>query len=369
MENKKNIFIVLFIVGVVIAFFFFVSVFKKNALSLAVSGISPMKTLLQGSSVNHPLSIETMRKQLFPGSDLVIEETLADAGNYHQYIASYQSEGLKIYGLLTVPTTDKPATGFPVIIFNHGYIAPNTYVTTERYVAYVDAFARNGYIVFKPDYRGHGNSDGKPEGTYYSPAYATDVLNALASIKKLKDPSTGASTELRRTSSGQAADPNRIGMWGHSMGGNIILRDIVVDTKDIKAAVIWGGVVGSYDDLLNNWHKRAVYQPGPQELALRNNYRKNLTDQYGTPDTNPSFWKAIDPLSYISDITAPIQLHTGELDEEVPAEFSAAFYEKLILAKKPAEYYIYPGGDHDISSPNFELAMDRSIQFFDRYLK
>jgi len=266
--------------------------------------------------------------------------------------ASYQSEGLTIYGLLTVPTTPPPAGGFPVIIFNHGYIAPATYVTTERYVTYVDAFARNGYIVFKPDYRGHGKSEGKPEGAYYSPAYATDVLNALATLKRYK-----------------VADQTRIGMWGHSMGGNIIVRDIVVNTSDVKAVVIWGGVIAPYDDLLNNWHRKATYQPPPQELANRNNYRKNLTDQYGTPETNPTFWKAVDPLSYISDITTPIQLHTGELDEEVPPEFSASLYEKLILAGKTAEYYIYPGGDHNIDSPNFESAMERSIEFFDRYLK
>ncbi|MCJ7826351.1 alpha/beta fold hydrolase [Patescibacteria group bacterium] len=350
----KNILLFIIILSIsIIGFLVIIFGLYGNKISfpLIAKGSSPIETFLK-KPVDHPLSIETMRKELFPGSDIVIEETLADAGNYHQYIASYQSEGLKIFGLLTVPITDPPAGGFPVIIFNHGYIAPNTYVTTERYVAYVDAFARNGYIVFKPDYRGHGNSDGKPEGAYYSPAYATDVLNALSSIKKL-----------------QVADPNRIGMWGHSMGGNIVLRDIVVDTKDIKAAVIWGGVVGSYDDLLNNWHKRATYQPGPQELALRNNYRKNLTDQYGTPDTNPSFWKAVDPLSYISDITTPIQLHTGENDEEVPPEFSASLYEKLIIAGKTAEYYIYPEGDHNISSPNFETAMDRSVAFFDKYLK
>jgi len=63
----------------------------------------------------------------------------------------------------------KPATGWPVIIFNHGYIPPTVYRTTERYLAYVDAFARNGYIVFKPDYRAFGSSQGTPSVAPCSP--------------------------------------------------------------------------------------------------------------------------------------------------------------------------------------------------------
>jgi len=352
MKIKTPIILSFFAVSFCLVLLGIFQAYITNGTSFQAFGETLASKIPSMTTVDHPLSIETMRKKSYPGSDLVIEETLADGSNYHQYIASYQSEGLKIYGLLTVPTATPPAGGYPVIIFNHGYIAPTTYVTTERYIAYVDAFARNSYIVFKPDYRGHGKSEGKPEGAYYSHAYATDVLNALSTLKQYK-----------------VADPTRIGMWGHSMGGNIILRDSVVNTKDIKAAVIWGGVVAPYDDLLNNWHRKATYRPPPQELANRNNYRKNLTDQYGTPETNPTFWKTVDPFSYISDITAPIQLHTGELDEEVPPEFSASLYEKLILAGKTAEYYIYPGGDHNIDSPNFESAMERSIEFFDRYLK
>jgi dipeptidyl aminopeptidase/acylaminoacyl peptidase len=300
----------------------------------------------------NPLSIGAMRKRNYPGSDLVIEETLAPGSNYNQYIASYMSDGLKIYGLLTVPQGQKPKDGWPVIIFNHGYIPPEQYRTTERYVAYVDVFARNGYIVFKSDYRGNGSSGGQPEGAYYSPAYAVDVLNALSSLKRYPE-----------------ADPNRIGMWGHSMGGNITLRDIVVDTKDIKAAVIWGGVVGSYDDLMNNWQRRVRYQPSQRELAQRNNYRQNLVSKYGTPQTNPQFWQAVDPTYYLSDITTPIQLHTGGNDEEVPVAFSANLQDKLEKIGKTVEYYNYPGGDHNISSPNFEPAMQRSIDFFNKYLK
>ena len=112
-----------------------------------------------------------MRQQSYPGSEIVIEQTLAPGSNYSRYVVSYLSDGYKIYALMTVPNGPAPATGWPAIIFNHGYIPPAQYRTTERYVAYQDAIARSGYIVFKSDYRGHGSSQGPPEGAYGYPGY------------------------------------------------------------------------------------------------------------------------------------------------------------------------------------------------------
>ncbi len=64
------------------------------------------KPLNQGSNIVaeplNPLTISAMREKVYPGSDLKIEQTLADGSNYHQYIASYLSDGLKIYGLLMI---------------------------------------------------------------------------------------------------------------------------------------------------------------------------------------------------------------------------------------------------------------------------
>ncbi|GAB4577406.1 MAG: hypothetical protein Fur0022_01370 [Anaerolineales bacterium] len=172
----------------------------------------------------HPFAIEAMRARDYPGSDIAMEEVLAPGSNYQRYLASYQSDGLKIYALMTVPDGDKPPTGWPVIVFNHGYIPPDQYRTTERYVAYQDALARTGYITFKSDYRGHGNSEGTPSG-HFAPGYTIDVLNAVGSLKKYPD-----------------ADPIRIGMWGHSLGGEIAFRAMVI-SQDITAGVIWAGTV------------------------------------------------------------------------------------------------------------------------------
>lgn len=299
-----------------------------------------------------PLSIQGMREKEYPGSDLQIEETLAPGSNYQRYIASYLSEGLKINGYLTVPTGTPPEGGWPVIIFNHGFIPPAEYRSTERYIAYVDGFARSGYLVFRPDYRGHAFSEGSPEGAYFSPGYTTDVLNAFYSVRRRSD-----------------INKDKMGMWGHSMGGNIIQRALVV-SPDIKAAVVWGGVVGSYEDMFTYWWNRR--SPRPQSsgngVMGRTNSRQMFVAQNGSPSASSPFWRKIDPAYYVEDISTPVQIHHGLTDETVPWQLGKQYKELLEKAGKTVEYYEYPGADHNLSQP-FSLAMQRSITFFDKYLK
>ena len=299
----------------------------------------------------HPLTIASMRQREYPGSDITIEETLEPEVNYQRYLASYQSEGLKIYALLTVPNGEKPPTGWPVIIFNHGYIPPAQYRTTERYVAYVDWLARSGYIVFRSDYRGHANSEGIATGAYGSPNYVVDVLNAVASMKRYPD-----------------ADPNRIGMWGHSMGGYITLRSMVI-TRDIKAGVSWAGVVGSYPDLISRWRRGPTPDPSMTATpAPGRGWRARLIETYGSPEENPEFWNSISANSFLDDLSGPLQLHHGTADTSVPLEFSETLYQQVLAAGKTVEYYTYAGADHNLAS-SFSLAMQRTIEFFNTYVK
>lgn len=321
-----------------------IAVFRKSLPSPA----SITQTVTQ-KIIPNPLSIQALKDGKYPGSDLVIEQTLSPGSNYLRYIASYKSEGLKIYGLLTVPNATPPLGGFPAIIFNHGYIPPKEYITTEKYVAYTDAFSRDGYVLFRPDYRGNGNSEGQAVGAYGSNAYTIDVLNAVASVQRYKN-----------------VNPEKIGMWGHSMGGFITLRSLVA-SNSIKAAVIWGGVVGSYTDMLYNWHRTdrpAVYPTDPAGPGWRSVYIK----KYGDPTSNPEFWNSLSATSYLSDISAPLQLDHAESDEEVPVQFSKDLYTKMNALGKTVELYTYPGDDHNISR-NLNLALQRSVDFFDKYLK
>jgi dienelactone hydrolase len=296
----------------------------------------------------HPLTITWLRDQSFPGSEVTIEETLEPGPNYNRHIASYRSEGLKIFALLTVPYGERPESGWPVIIFNHGYIPPEQYRTTDRYVAYVDGFARSGYIVFRSDYRGHGFSEGQARGGYGSPDYTVDILNAIETMKNYPE-----------------ADPERVGMWGHSMGGYITLRSMVA-SEDIKAGVIWAGVVASYPDLLERWTRRAGSSDAPPSRPR--SWRVTLAETFGTPEENPIFWDSISANSYLEDLSGPVQLHHGTGDTHVPIEFSASLNEQIQAAGRLVEYYEYQGDDHNLSNA-FSLAMGRSIAFFDQHVK
>jgi len=319
-----------------------------TATPTATRTATPTATRTPTPTPPNPLSVELMRAQSYPGSEITIEDTLDPGSNYSRYYVSYLSAGLKIYALLTVPNAAKPATGWPVIVFNHGYIPPAQYRTTERYVAYVDGFARDGYIVLRPDYRGHDRSEGQPSGAYGSPDYTIDVLNAVASIKRYP-----------------AADPDRIGMWGHSMGGSITLR-VMVTTQDVKAGVIWAGVVASYPDLLTRWRRPASATPVVTGSARR--WRDDFYTQYGTPEQNPDFWVSISPNSFLKDLSGPLQLHHATGDESVPVEFSETLARQIEDAGGTVELYIYEGDNHNISG-HFSTAMVRSVAFFDRYLK
>jgi dipeptidyl aminopeptidase/acylaminoacyl peptidase len=297
----------------------------------------------------HPMSIPALRQMAYPGSEIIFEDTLEPGANYSRYYVSYMSEGLKQYGLLTIPFGETPPTGWPAIVFNHGYIPPEEYRTTERYIAYVDSLARHGYVVFRIDYRGHDRSEGTPTGAYGSPGYTIDVLNAVSSLKQFPP-----------------ADNNRIGMWGHSMGGFLTLRAMVI-SEEIKAGSIWAGVVAPYPDLFSRWRRTSGPTPMPT-FSSSGRWRSSWTSLYGTPEENPDFWDTISSNSYVDDISGPVQLHHGTADDSVPLLFSEILYADLQEADKTIELYTYPGDNHNISN-SFGQAMTRTIEFFDRYLK
>ena len=354
MNKKAALYFFVFLLGTVAVGYAVFQSQNQEPAELRQTGSQSDENGAGPGSVSHPLMIEAMRDRDYPGSDIIIEQTLPEKANHREYVVSYLSDRFKIYALLTVPKGEMPQGGWPVIIFNHGSIPPAQYRTTERYIAYVDYFARRGYVVLKSDYRGHGQSEGIPDGGWYAPTYVTDVLNGLSSVQRLA-----------------YVNPEKIGMWGHSLGAQITISSMVV-SEDIKVGVIWAGLTATHDQLFDDWRnrrRRANPNPtAPSQYGQSNGRRAELVAEYGTWQENPEFWQSVAPTSFLSDLSGPVQLHHGTADERVPVIHSQDLKERIKKAGKIAELFEYPGADHNLSQ-SFGTAMARSVAFFDQYLK
>jgi hypothetical protein len=187
-----------------------------------------------------PFTIDGLRQHDFQGGDIKIREMLDENEFYTAYLIEYPSDGLTITGVMQIPEGEGP---FPVIVMNHGFYARSVFSPgdgTDRASAFL---ARQGYITLASDYRSWGGSD-IAESLFYS-GLVIDVINLVQAIPSIPE-----------------ADPLRVGMWGHSMGGGVTMKVLaVIDAvgagwsrpMTIKAGVLYSPVSADDADIINRW--------------------------------------------------------------------------------------------------------------------
>jgi dipeptidyl aminopeptidase/acylaminoacyl peptidase len=276
-------------------------------------------------------------------------EKIGETSTYTSYLTSFTSEGLRINGLLTEPKGLKPESGWPGVVFVHGYIPPQQYNTRTQYSSHVDYLARNGLAVFKIDLRGHGNSEGDAGGSYYSGDYIIDVLNAREALKTTA-----------------FINPDKIGLWGHSMAGNVTFRAFTVD-QNIPALVIWAGAVYSYEDFRQFGIDDNSYQPPPQN-SERQRKRDELFATYGQFDPESAFWKQVPATNYLEGVTGNVQLNHATNDNVVSIDYSRNLARLLQPTLIKVELNEYSSGGHNLSGDAFNQAMQKTTAFFKTHL-
>jgi dipeptidyl aminopeptidase/acylaminoacyl peptidase len=282
----------------------------------------------------HPLSIEGLRDRSYEASDIQTVRFAGDRGSYKSYVVSYLSDGLKQFALMNVPNTPKPSSGYPVIIVCHGYIPPDEYTTTGSYKNTSAAYAAEGFLVLKPDYRGHGDSEGSESGAFRTIYYTIDVLHLLASLGSL-----------------DSVDASRIFLYGHSMGGEVGLR--VLETTDaVRGAALWAPAAARFpENTLYFIRKRS-----PEQAA---DIRRELDAQFSDSD-----YAGFAPLGNTHLISVPLVLHHGTEDGSVPYDWSIALSEELRANRIHLHFYTYPGDDHNLARGGFFTAIGRDAAFF-----
>ena len=229
-------------------------------------------------------------------------------------------------------------------------LSPSSYQTLVNYSSYVDYFAKNGFVVFKIDLRGHAQSEGEPGGAYYSPDYIIDTLNAHSAL---------ANSDF--------VNPDKIGLWGHSMAGNVVSRALAAKPS-IPAVVIWAGAVYTYEDFAEFSIQDNSYRP-PSEQSESRRKRNELFEKYGQFDPNSDFWKKVPMTNYLDGIKGAIQLNHAVDDNVVEIGYSRNFNGILDKTSIPHELNEYPSGGHNLSGASFSQSMQKSVEFFNKYLK
>ncbi len=317
--------------------------------------LSPTPTIEEWIS---SFTIDGLRQHNYQSGEIHIRSTLEENEKYTSYLIDYPSDGLTITGVMQIPVGERP---FPVIVMNHGFFARSVYSSgdgTDRSSAYL---AQHGYITLASDYRSWGDSD-IGESFFYS-GLVIDVINLLNAIPSIPQ-----------------ADPNRVGIWGHSMGGGVTMKVLEIDSR-IKAAVLYSTVSADFADIINRWGVGCFGDIAQGEQIIGCNSSDvipvdlppNLQDAYRFAATDANTLKEISPIYHLENISAPIQIHYGTEDGKVlggtPPEWSVNLTQALRDAGKEVEMYQYEGERHSFIGEPWFVFMGRVLRFFDRYLK
>lgn len=281
-------------------------------------------------------TVDGLTARSYGEGEVQVEEVLNVTNAFTRTLITYPSDGLTIYGFMNVPKGEGP---FPVVLVLHGYVDPARYNTLTYTTGYADALARAGYLVIHPNFRNWPPSDSGPED--YRVGQAVDVLNLIGLVQK----QGGRAGPLVN------ADPERIGLWGHSMGGGISQRVLTV-SDDVDAAVLYGAMSG--DEALN--HKRILY------------FTNGARGLWDVPPPEEAL-KRISPINYLDRITAAVSIHHGSLDDQVPLAWSEDLCGRLQALEKPVECFTYDGQPHTFVSDGDRLFVQRVREFFNRTLK
>jgi dipeptidyl aminopeptidase/acylaminoacyl peptidase len=262
-------------------------------------------------------------------------EVLGQNVYFTRYLIRYPSDGLNIYGFADIPNDQEI---HPVIIALHGYIDPAVYTTLDYTTHYADALASAGYIVLHPNLRGYAPSDNGDN--LFRVGMAIDVLNLIALVQS----QSGGSDPIKN------ANPNAIGLWGHSMGGGIATRVLTVTDK-VRAAVLYAAMSG---DEQKNYEAIRQWSGSTRGLDEENIPVEALN--------------GVSPMYFFQNINAAVSINHGLSDQLVPVDWSVTTCDQLTSLGKNVQCQYYNDMPHTFYGSGDEEFIQNTIRFFNQYL-
>jgi dipeptidyl aminopeptidase/acylaminoacyl peptidase len=251
-------------------------------------------------------------------------------------------DGKKLHGALLLPPDYNPGTLYPLVVWIYGGELLSDQLHTFGLAGMgpfnMQLFATRGYAVLLPD--------APQDGTTPMAGLAKAVLPAVNRVVEMG-----------------IADPDRLGIIGHSYGGYSVLS-LIVQSRRFKAAVEIDGL----GDLL------AAYGAMNKDGSAF----ETSVQESGQGSMGGSPWQARDkyiensPLLYADRLVTPLLIIHGSDDVTVPPFLGDEIFVGLRRLGKEVEYAKYQGEGHSPllwSRANQRDLCNRVIDWFNAHLK
>ena len=261
-------------------------------------------------------------------------------------IVTFPSEvdGTAIKAQLFIPHRLEKGRTYPAIVHTHQaaiyqevYLGPGPQKDNVAWYGFNQRLAQEGYVVLNVDYRGsYGYGREFRVGDYrdLGGADARDVISGISYLRSLG-----------------YVDTNRLGVYGMSYGGHMVLSLLTKFPGVFRAGV---NIAGVADFLLNY---ESLYGPW-------------ILGRLGTPEQNPEAYHNASAINFIDNLKSPLLILHGTNDPNVTLLQSILLVDRLLERGKTFEFEIYPGEIHFFTKRRSWVdAFGKIEKFFDEHVK
>ena len=240
-------------------------------------------------------------------------------------------DGREIPAFFSVPETEPPEGGYPVVVDIHG--GPESqrrpsFASVKQYLL------NSGYAVFEPNVRGSSG---------YGKAYSAldDVENRMDSVADVE-----AGVEWLHDH--PEVDPDRVVAMGGSYGGFMVLAALT-EYPDLWAAGVDIVGIANFVTFLEN----------------TGDWRRSLREaEYGSLDEDREFLESISPINNIEQIASPLFVLHGANDPRVPVGEAEQIAEEAREQGVPVRKLIFDDEGHGFAKLENRIEAYREIVDF-----
>ncbi len=317
-------------------------------------------------------SFKNLRQKEFIAKQAIkVEKILSEDKKTGLYVLlfKYESQGKSISGALNLKIYEnsQESAKKPGIIMLRGYAPLENYYSGLGTKNAAAVFAENNYVTLAPDFLGFGESDPEPSNTwearFIKTVNAVDLIKTVQAFPEI-DLSQLENFPIKKI----AIDPSKIGIWGHSNGGQIAVSVLEALNGNLPAT-LWAPVLVPFPYSILYFSDEHS-----DEGKETRKYLSLFEEDYDVFDFSIT--------QHLDQLHGPIQIQHGTNDDSALVSWTQEFLAKVDLENErratesstenkiaPIEidFYKYPGANHNLQ-PNWNEAVQKDLSFFAKNL-